>query len=148
MPVRRPSWPLILGVRARWPRAGQGWTDTNCSNSKLTTGDRNYREAQISYNLTDDGTPGTTLNGAKMVYHDMGASGSSVVATYDLVNINFRDSIATVTGNTGDLGADADGDSATFTIKEGTIRPGQLRLTPWGRSFVAARLVHHPAAGA
>ncbi len=102
----------------------QGWLDSGCSNGFLTFNDRNYRRARITYNLTDDGTPGTTLNGAKLVYHDVGASGTSVVGTYDLVNINFRDSIATVTvtGNTGDLGTDADGDGdgSTFTIKEGT----------------------------
>ena len=111
----------------------QGWLDTNCSNGFLTTDARNYRRAQITYNLTDDGTPGTTLNGAKLVYHDVGASGTSVVGTYDLVNIHFRDSIATVTvtGNTGDLGADADGDGdgSTFTIKEGTSGTQTITLS-------------------
>ena len=106
--------------------AGQGWNDTNCTNSFLTgNGGRNYREARVIYNLPPaDSTPGTDLPGAKLVYHDMGASGNSVVGTHDLLNINFRDSIATVTvtGNTGTLDADADGDGdgSTFTIKEGT----------------------------
>ncbi len=106
--------------------AGQGWNDTNCTNSFLTgNGGRNYREARVIYNLPPaDSTPGTDLPGAKLVYHDMGASGNSVVGTHDLLNINFRDSIATVTvtGNTGTLDADADGDGdgSTFTIKEAT----------------------------
>ena len=105
--------------------SNQGWEDTSCTNSFLTSSNRNYREARVIYNLPSaDSTPGTVLNGAKLVYHDMGASGSSVVGTHDILHINFRDSIATVTvtGNTGDLGADADGDGdgSTFVITEAT----------------------------
>ena len=104
--------------------AGQGWNDATCGNGLLTTSNRNYRLAKITYNLADDGAPGTTFNGAKLVYHDMDTSGSSVVGTHDLVNIDFRDSIATVTAQalTGgiDGNADGDGDASTFTITEGT----------------------------
>ena len=111
----------------------QGWLDGTCANGFLTFNDRNYRRARITYNLADDGMPGTTLNGAKLVYHDVGASGTSVVGTHDLVNINFRDSIATVTvtGNTGDLDADADGDGdgSTFTIKEATSGTQTITLS-------------------
>ena len=111
----------------------QGWLDGTCANGFLNFNDRNYRRARITYNLADDGMPGTTLNGAKLVYHDVGASGTTVVGTHDLVNINFRDSIATVTvtGNTGDLGADADGDGdgSTFTIKEATSGTQTITLS-------------------
>ena len=102
--------------------AGQGWNDVSCSNSYLTTNARNYRLARIRYDLSDDEMPGTTLNGAKLVYHDMDISGSSVVGTYDLVKIHFRDSIATVAARVllsgTDPNFDADGNASTTLIYE------------------------------
>ena len=116
------------------PGQGQGWNDTNCTNSFLTgNGGRNYREARVIYNLPPaDSTPVTDLPGAKLVYHDMGASGNSVVGTHDLLTINFRDSIATVTatGSTGDAGVNGgDSDGATFTITEGTSGTQTITLS-------------------
>ena len=108
----------------------QGWLDGNCSNGFLTFNNRNYRRARITYNLADDGMPGTTLNGAKLVYHDVGASGTSVVGTYDLVNIHFRDSIATVTAtmSTGE-GTGHTASNGNFTITEATKGTATITLS-------------------
>ena len=116
--------------------AGQGWDDPNCANSFLTNGinpDRNYRLARVNYNLTADTVPGTVLNGAKLVYHDVGSSGNTSVASYDLLNINFRDSIATVTGeiriDTTDPDHDGDADASTFPFYEGTSGTQTITLS-------------------
>ncbi len=108
----------------------QGWQDGTCANGFLTFNDRNYRRARITYNLADDGMPGTTLNGAKLVYHDVGASGTSVVGTHDLVNIHFRDSIATVTAtmSTGD-GTSHSASNGDFTITEATKGTATITLS-------------------
>jgi len=109
----------------------QGWEDTNCTNGFLTNSNRNYREARVTYNLpAADSMPGTTLNGAKLVYHDMGASGSSVVGTYDILLIHFRDSIATVTAtmSTGD-GTSHSASNGDFTIKEATSGTATITLS-------------------
>ena len=118
------------GVTSSPHSTHQGWLDNTCANPFLTFNDRNYRRARITYNLADDGMPGTTLNGAKLVYHDVGASGTSVVGTYDLVNINFRDSIATVTAtmSTGD-GTNHSASNGDFTITEATKGTATITLS-------------------
>ena len=127
-----------VGMTSSPSSAGQGWSDGSCSYSYLTTNDRNHRLARISYTLGDDGTPGTGFNGAKLVYHDV-VSGS-VVDTHDLVTINFRDSIASVT-MTANSGEAAAGEAATatnianplaasdFTITEGTSGTQTITLS-------------------
>ena len=118
------------GVTSSPHSTHQGWLDGTCANGFLTFNDRNYRRARITYNLADDGMPGTTLNGAKLVYHDVGASGTSVVGTYDLVNINFRDSIATVTAtmSTGE-GTGHTASNGDFTITEATKGTATITLS-------------------
>ena len=84
-----------------------GWTYTTCGSSNLTA--NKYREADINYNIADDGVPGSTLTDVKLVYHDLGASGNTVQGTHDIVDIDIRDWMSTITAS-----------PATSTITEGT----------------------------
>ena len=84
-----------------------GWTYTTCGSSNLTA--NKYRWADINYNIADDGTPGSTLTDVKLVYHDLGASGNTVQGTHDIVTIDVRDWMSTITAS-----------PATSTINEGT----------------------------
>ena len=84
-----------------------GWTYTTCGSNNLTA--NKYRWADINYNIADDGTPGSTLTDVKLVYHDIGASGNTVQGTHDIVNIDVRDWMSTITAS-----------PATSTITEGT----------------------------
>ena len=116
-----------------------GWTDTHCANANLVN-NGDYRGVTITYNLPADSSPSTTLNGAKLVYHNLGRSGSgagaSVIDTHDLVLIDFRDSFsfATVTAtSSGDAGAGVAASSgfaaSDFTITEGTSGTQTITLS-------------------
>ena len=84
-----------------------GWTYTTCGSNNLTA--NKYRWADINYNIADDGMPGSTLTDVKLVYHDIGASGNTVQGTHDIVDIDVRDWMSTITAS-----------PSTSTITEGT----------------------------
>ena len=82
-----------------------GWTDADCDHLNHDA----YRVAHVNYTIPDTDGPGTFPTDVKLVYHDAGASGNVVQGSYDIVNIDVRDWMSTITAI-----------STMSTISEGT----------------------------
>ena len=96
-----------------------GWEDTSCGNDALTT--HKHRLVIVEYNIPVDELPGTTLTGVKLMYHDLGSSGTITQASHELMAVNIKDTISEVSIDR------LSGIQATRTIGEGT-GPGSSNL--------------------
>ncbi len=110
-----------------------GWNDSGCSNAALTA--HKARLAIVEYSIPNDGRPGTELNGVLLKYHDIGASGTTVQGTHDVMSVSISDTIDSVGI------ARSSGINQTHAVGEGT-GPGSsdLVLLSTGRllGYVAA----------
>ncbi len=72
-----------------------GWNDSGCGNAALT--EHKYREVRVEHTLpADDGVPGTDLTGIKLMYHDIGSSGTTVQGIHEVMLVRLQDTIDAV----------------------------------------------------